>query len=432
MSTALLDSLGAEGREALAAIVGAYAARRPGWDGLQGTCRILEAEYLRAGRPAVLDVVAELAGVVVHVPIGLRAAGEEPHLLPEAEGPALGRFADEDGEAVAFDALADAETAALLLEVVAGEKADVGHVRLLRMDHAATTLGMDDRVALTVFNALVHGPRPSTEIVVALDHIGFNHLAAPIALWRRGDWDLGIVQEHLVGGSTGSALALTSVRDLYASGGPPELAGGDFGAEAHRLGTMTARLHLALAEAFGRRPASPARWADAVEAALLARQPLLVERPDVASVLGDLRRLPEAGDAIRTHGDFHLGRVWRTEQGWYVADFSPGGAPPPGDDGAAPPVLVDDGIVFRSPLADVADMLWSFGHVASSAAAERDPTGREGLRDLAEAWEQRNRRSFLAGYLAGPGLGALVPTSRDAVRALVAALELERATRGTS
>jgi hypothetical protein len=71
-------------------------------------------------------------------------------------------------------------------------------------------------------------------------------------------------------------------------------------------------------------------------------------------------------------------------------------------------------------------MLWSFGQISRVSAAERDPKGSEGLAKLGRAWEQRNRRAFLAGYLGLPGIGDLVPPARNAVRALVAAFELRR------
>jgi predicted trehalose synthase len=105
--------------------------------------------------------------------------------------------------------------------------------------------------------------------------------------------------------------------------------------------------------------------------------------------------------------------------------------PPPAATGPAPPAQEHQGVTYRSPLADVADMMWSLGQVATSAADERDPSGSEGLGELAAAWEQRNRSAFLAGYLGVPGISTLLPRSRDAVRVLVAALELERASRVT-
>jgi predicted trehalose synthase len=87
----------------------------------------------------------------------------------------------------------------------------------------------------------------------------------------------------------------------------------------------------------------------------------------------------------------------------------------------------DDGPVYRSPLADVADMLWSLHHVATTAAEERDPSGRDGLTALAGAWVARNRRAFLAGYLGVPGISGLVPPGREALRILTASFELVRA-----
>jgi predicted trehalose synthase len=132
---------------------------------------------------------------------------------------------------------------------------------------------------------------------------------------------------------------------------------------------------------------------------------------------------------VRTHGDFHLGRLWRIEQGWYVGDFSPAGWPPSPLSGPPAPLVEEEGVPYRPPLADVADVMWSFAHVATSAANERDPAGREGLDELAQAWEQRNRRSFLDGYLGVPGITELVPASREAVRVVVAAFEVEVASR---
>jgi len=128
-----------------------------------------------------------------------------------------------------------------------------------------------------------------------------------------------------------------------------------------------------------------------------------------------------------------------------VVDFANGGRPssPAGvvdDDGspcdgrdadsgtgAAPALLLPEGPLFRSPLADVADMLWSFAYVAEAAAEERDPTGRDGLNELAQAWVDRNRRAFLAGYLGVPGISGLVPPGREALRVVTAAFELVRA-----
>jgi len=411
-------------RAALADLVSTYAARRPGWDDQGGAVRVFDAEVLGPGRPGIVDVVAEFGDRFVHVPFGLRAAGEETRFIPDGDDAVLGSLVDDEGPAVVFDATRDAVVAAMLLERVSGEVVQASLVRHLRDDKGSVTLAMDDRIAFTVFNEVVDGPRPDLELFLALDEVGFNHLAAPLAVWRRAGRDLGVAQEYLAGASSGYALALTSVRDLYASGGPPELAGGDFGAEAHRLGTMTARMHLGLDKAFGRRPGDVGHWALSVEESLRPLSPHVLERPEVEELLGQLRTLQVPAQAIRTHGDFHLGRTCRTEQGWYVVDFARGGRPTSMAGAVTGPD--DDGPVYRSPLADVADMLWSLEDVATNAADERDPSGRDGLSELADAWVARNRRAFLAGYLGVPGISGLVPPGREALRVLTESFELVR------
>jgi len=132
---------------------------------------------------------------------------------------------------------------------------------------------------------------------------------------------------------------------------------------------MTARMHLALDRSFGRRSEDVTERVDSVERIVVAADPALFGRTRGGRGLrGVAGGQPARPGLCHTHGDFHLGRTARTDQGWVVADCMPGGVPPGATD-----------VVFRSPLADVADMLWSLHHVASVAASERDPTGRSGL-----------------------------------------------------
>lgn len=410
------------GATALATLVATHVARTEGWNGERAPIGVLDAEVLAPGRPGIVDVVASVGARELHLPIGLRSPGHEARFLAGDDDPVLGVLEDDEGPAVAFDALRDAEVLTELLRRVAALEADPGRVRQVRGAPESVTTVFEDRLTFTVFTEVIEGPRPGLVLLLALDRVGFNHIAAPLAVWRRAGRDLGIVQEHLAGASSGWALAVTSVRDLYASGGPPELAGGDFGSEAHRLGTMTARMHLGLDQAFGRRPGQAAAWADAIDDAVRSLSPTVAERPDVVTLLEELRALASPCWAIRTHGDFDLGRVARTEQGWYVVDFASGGQP--STVGGTVPGAGEP--VYRSPLADVADLLWSLGEVARTAAAERDPTGREGLGELADAWERRNRRAFFAGYLGVPGISGLVPAGRSAISALVDSFALER------
>ncbi|HTX62264.1 MAG TPA: hypothetical protein VMD28_01400, partial [Acidimicrobiales bacterium] len=402
-----------------------------------GSVRVVDVEVLRRGRPGLVDVVAEVDGSLAHAVLGVRRPGEELRVLGALDEPTLGTLEDEEGVGIVVDALRDAGAARLLLGAVAGTSVeavrDVSVVSLVRDDDEATALVFDRRYTLTVFPWLTRGPHPGATLLAGLDAAGFNHLPAPLAFWRRSGRDLGIVQELLAGASSGWALAIGSLRDVIASGVSPDLAGGDFAPEALALGTMAARMHLALDRAFGREAGEVAEWVDALRPEVLALTaaaragpartglgpsggvaPLEDERGPGAARVGDvegdseyvtstealleaLRRSGLRLPTIRTHGDFHLGRTARTDHGWVLADYMPGGATP----GSVGPI-------FRCPLADVADLTWSLHHAAEVAAGERGPApASTRAAELAAAWEARNHRAFLAAYLATPGIHSL-------------------------
>ena len=378
-------------------------------------------EVLLEGRPGLIDVVAKVGERRAHIVVGLRSVTDEPHFLRAGEEATLGLLDDEDGLAVCTDALRDAQLAALLLAVVRGVETRPGPVAVLRDDDDATVLDCGDRGDLLVFPWLDDAPRPDIDLMVALEQSGFNHIAAPLVRWVWEGRDLGVVQEPLADRSGGWALALTSLRDFYAAGGSPETAGADFGAEARALGTMTARMHLALDGAFPRDHEPVVAWIDRAEATIAASDPVLLEAPGVAELVKWLRESEARLPVIRTHGDFHLERTARTDQGWVVSDCAPGG------------VLAGESTPRRrTPLGDVADLLWSMHRASTVAAAERDPAGRLGLSALGQAWETRNRRAFVTGYLGTPGISGLVGPDRDLVRRLVSFLELARSVRKPS
>jgi hypothetical protein len=418
VSETLLE-LTADRQRALAEMVVAWVARH---DRLEpenvAPPTVVQAEVVLAGRPGLVDVIAEVGGRTAHVVVGLRRPGEEAHTLRAGDDPVLGLLEDDSGLAVGLDALADADLAPLVLGAVTGTREGPGAVSVGPEDPEMVVLTFGDRWSLTVFPWLAEGPEPSVAFLVALDEAGFNHVAAPLALWRRGGRDLGLVQEQLAGSAAGWALVQASLRDLFATEGPAEAAGGDFAPEARALGTMTARMHLACDRAFGRHPEPVAEWAAGVRTVVGAGDPSLLDVERVGETLATLEHSELRCATIRSHGDFHLGRTARTDHGWMVADCRPGGVPP----GA-------DGPVLRSPLADVADLLWSLHLAATEAAAERDPAERGGVGGPALDWEARNRRAFLAGYLATPGIGGLVPADRAVLGDLLAAFELERAAR---
>jgi maltokinase len=384
---------------------------------------VLSADVVRAGRPGLISVIAEVTDRVLHIVFGLRSPEDEVHALGDAGDGPLGSFEDEHGLAAVFDALSDHELALVLIESVAGDQGRLERVRRLPAVPGSVSLTYDDRLAFTVFEQLAgpEVPHPGVELFLGLDSVGFNHVPAPRAVWRRGRRDLGIVQEYQAGSTTGWVVALTSLRDLYASGGAPEHAGGDFATEAAQLGTMTARMHIGLDRAFGHMDVDMSSWVASLEAAAARSEADPQTGQEMSRLLAVLGRSTGRSPAIRTHGDFHLGRVARTDLGWFVLDFSPGGMSP-----FSAGLQADGDVAFGSTLTDVADMLWSLHRVAEVAAIERDPSNSFGLTELAQAWKTRNRQAFLDGYLHTAGMEDLLPADEEVTRAMVAAFEVVR------
>ncbi len=410
-----------EREQALRTLVEVWLSHRPvdEWHGPAATEIVIRrAEVLLPGRPGLLDLVAEVNGRLAHLVVGLRRVGDEPHFLRAGDEMALGLLEDDDGLAVCTDALRDAQLAPLALAVIRRVAPRPGQVALVRDDEQAIVLDCGDRGDLWVFPWVLDHPHPAVDFLQALDGAGFNHVAAPLVRWTWDGRDLGFIQEPLADRSGGWALAMTSLRDLYAFGGRPEAAGGDFGPEAQALGTMAARMHLALDQAFDRHHEPVSDWVDAAESVIAEADPELLDVPGMAELMKSLRGADIRLPVIRSHGDFQLNRTSRTDQGWVVSDCMPGGVlhgmPAPSS---------------RSPLADVADLLWSLHLASVEAARERDPAGRLDLAPLGQAWETRNRRAVLNGYLNTPGIGGLTGPDREVVRNLVAVFELVRSLR---
>jgi maltokinase len=338
---------------------------------------------------------------------------------------------------VAYDALSDAELCLALLEVASDRRLHASLVRPAGVEPSRVSyLVYDDRLLLKVYRRLRDpGPDPDVEVTLALDRMGFNHLPAPLFTWRRDGRDLAMAQEFLVGGTEGWSLGLTSLRELFSSAvAAPAAAGetrpavetvsgagGDFGAEARRLGEMTARMHLALAGAFGAEPGRPARWAERARSGLdaLSEPGLLpggVSLAPAFEVVERLAALEDPGMAIRPHGDFHLGQVMRTAMGWFVLDFE-----------GAPDYAIGGPPARCSPAWDVVGMLHSFRYAAATARRERGPEESESVADLARAWEQRNRTAFLQGYLSTRDVAALLPPRQASFETVLSAHSVEQA-----
>ena len=392
------------------------------------TITILDQEIRGDRFPVLVRLLLEADDRIYQVLVGIRGRDEHPEFLRGQDQAFIADIGTHQGDAIAYDAVHDPELALVILDAVAPhEKAE--RARLMGAEQSNSSIVFDERIILKVFRRIQRGHNPEVEITEALAAQGFHCVAEPLATLRVRDFDLAILQPFLAGAAEGWALALTSLRDLFGLNdtssipiinlddpppGPPDpaQAGGDFAGEAARLGAMTGAMHVALAEAFGRRPADPAEWAMSIAKQVDELEPGDVDRDGAQEILDEMAAL-DAGAAIRVHGDYHLGQVLRTDAGWYVLDFEGEPARP-----------IDDRRRPSSPLKDVAGMLRSFHYASAVARTERDE---DALEELAAAWETRNRQAFLRGYMKAAGDGGILPADPERTATVLAAFELEKA-----
>ncbi|QFZ24049.1 aminoglycoside phosphotransferase [Saccharothrix syringae] len=357
------------------------------------------------------------------VPIGVRTT------LPDRLAPAV--IAGFDG-CVVYDATGDADLNAVLLRLV-GQSATRDGVaftpeagfagssrrglvgRPLGAEQSNTSIVYGDRYILKLYRRLAAGVNPDLEAHRALRRARSRHIAALLGSIE-GEVDgapatFGMVQTFAANAAEGWAMAMTSVRDLFADpDAPPGGAGADFAAEARRLGGAVAAVHADLARELGTGTATPAALGAGMLAhldAALAAVPELAPHADrLRAAFASVADLPGAVPVQRVHGDLHLGQVLRTPATWLLIDFE--GEP------AAP---ISERTAPQSPLRDVAGVLRSLDYAAQHQLRLFHPTPE--LRRRARQWTAHNREAFTAGYAEAAGFD---PTGR-----LLTAFELEKA-----
>ncbi len=359
--------------------------------------------------PTLLHLVIDIDGAVYQLLIGVR--DEMPAQLDHAVVGFL------DGVGVMYDATQDQVVMRQLLTWIrddadsdgvafrheAGAEIDVEAPSLvLGGEQSNTSVVYGEQAILKLFRILVPGTNPDLEVTRALTEAGNPHVAA-VQGWIEAPLDgepttLGLLQEFLRNGSDGWALALTSVRDLFAEGDlHAGEVGGDFAAESERLGTATADVHLAMAQALrtavadagavGELAASMRARLDAAASSVPSLQP---HAAAINEVFDSLASSHETLTLQRVHGDYHLGQVMRTEAGWVLLDFE-------GEPGAP----IEERAALSSPLRDVAGMLRSFDYASHYLLA--DHPGAPQLVYRANEWSERNRDAFCVGYAKATG-----------------------------
>lgn len=379
--------------------------------------QIRKIDTLVDGWPTLLWLLIEVrgehgAGAPAWYQVPLGATPERPAHLPDAA--LLGRIVTPRGEAHLFDALADDELALRFAHHVAPDL-HLNSVRPQAGEQSNTSLVLDERYILKVFRQVQPGPNPDVEVTEKLGKVGFGGVPVPVAIWRRNQTDLAVVRRYERSRGDGFDLAMTSLREMFNLRRPPRDCKLDFAPDARLLGADIARLHVALAEAFGAEPAAGTGWATDMVAQLHRVAAGRLDTARIESIYDRLRSAHDLGAAIRIHGDLHLAQVLRLQRHWMVLDFEGEPARP-----------VDERRRPSSPLRDVAGMTRSFQYAAAMALRNHDEPDRE-LRVLADAWTVRNVNTFLAGYAEVDDAHRLLPQTRASRDALLSVFELDKA-----
>jgi maltose alpha-D-glucosyltransferase / alpha-amylase len=116
-------------------------------------------------------------------------------------------------------------------------------------------------------------------------------------------------------------------------------------------------------------------------------------------------------DKLRIHGDYHLGQVLFTGKDFIITNFE-------GHHTAA----LSERRLKRSPLRDVAAMLWSFHFCAFQGVDKKKNQGIDAERDLnyfAQQWWFIMSSSFLNAYFNTISGAQFIPESKEAIRYLI-------------
>ena len=373
--------------------------------------RVEHEERLPGGedvRHTLLDVTDERGGHELYqVLLGHRSGEVEPRLTKAVVGDVEGR--------VLYDAVHDPEAVSSLLRMLAEgrrlsrvEFTPLGELdtslapRVMGAEQSNTSIVYGEEYILKMFRRVQPGLNPDLEITRALAEAGTKHIAAPLG-WVEGQvggetTTLALLQAFQRHASDGWAMATASVRDLFAEADlHADEVGGDFASEAERLGVATAEVHAIMATALPSREAGPEEYAGTAAQLRERLDAALAVVPELAPYAEPLRTAyDQVGQRTapvrvqRVHGDYHLGQVLRTQEGWVLLDFEGEPARPLAERRA-----------LMSPLRDVAGMLRSFDYAARHLLAERH--GDQQLAYRATEWAERNRQAFCDGYARAAG-----------------------------
>jgi maltose alpha-D-glucosyltransferase/alpha-amylase len=308
--------------------------------------------------------------------------------------------------------------------------------RSLGADQTNTSFVLGEVALLKLYRRLESGLNPELELVAYLTEEAGFAAVPPLAGYvemvsaTAGTSTVAVAQAFVADGADAFETIAESLTGWLLA---PGVVSVEFASEvADDLGTLTAGLHAALADARGvpdlePRPATREElrtWARAARVQLSraidiapgeAGRVLHELAPRIAAGLTVFEALPSPPLLTRIHGDYHLGQVLIAPDGYRIVDFE-----------GEPSRSIDERRAHQTPLRDVASILRSLDHVGRSAGRRAEarnggPLETPGL-DL-PGWLRRSRERFLDAYRAGLR-EAGAPIAVDP--ALIRAFEIEK------
>lgn len=324
-------------------------------------------------------------------------------------------------------------------ELGVARAAAAGSITSLGAEQSNTTLRLDSTLVFKLFRRLHSGENPELEVGRFLaSRTTFRAMAmlrgSVTYVPARGEPStLGVLQDWIKSNGDGWTHVIRQLREST-----PQ-ASKSLQRDLSALGATTADFHAALAtdttdRAFAPEPVT-ATDLQTWRASFLERATLtfsLVERSmhgwtednrrigetllnlkSRAPAFVSARMLSRGFDKIRIHGDYHLGQVLKTSDGFAVIDFE-------GEPGRP----FAERKLKHCALKDVAGMIRSFSYAVNSALG---PESSDGPNDTMSV--EHLRKAFLDGYLTSAPThdAALLPGDRRAIDAWIDFFEMEKA-----
>jgi trehalose synthase-fused probable maltokinase len=275
--------------------------------------------------------------------------------------------------------------------------------RSLGVDQSNTSVVLGERIVLKAYRRLEPGPHPEVELTKALTlRPGFGHVPAYAGSIRHVAEDgtetaLACLQRYIDDAEDGWEGIIG--RLVHAVAMPAESVDLERTTdEVAEVARVMAELHLALAEEFGVRPATPDElrgWRVAAEDQLKralnavegeAGVELEAAAPEILSGIAAFEHVASP-PISRIHGDLHYAQFLRSPKGIFVTDFE-----------GEPTRTIEERRAPTSPMRDLACLVRSLDHIGRTAERRSGGIAVRGL-DI-DAWIARAHARACEEYAA--------------------------------